>query len=119
AKLDDILNWIPARLCPFFLTPAAALCGLSPKGLLQAFWRDRLKHQSPNAAHGEAAFAGALGVKLGGINRYDGKIYKQAYLNSAGRPCEEKDILKAISLLWTSAVGVFLVLLMVGQIWRV
>jgi adenosylcobinamide-phosphate synthase len=118
ARLDDFLNWIPARLCILFLMPAAFFCGLFPKGLLQVFWRDRLKHKSPNAAHGEAAFAGALGVRLGGINRYDGKIYKQAFLNPAGRPCEEKDILKATSLLWVSAVGVFLVLLALGQVWQ-
>ncbi len=115
ARLDDILNWIPARLCPLFLVPASVFCGLSPNRLLRAFWQDRLKHKSPNAAHGEAAFAGALGVRLGGNNRYDGKIYKQVFLNQTGRPCEENDILRAVSLLWVSAMLVLLVLL--GWVW--
>ncbi len=118
ARLDDVLNWIPARLCVLFLMPAAAFCGLSPKGLLQVFWQDRLKHKSPNAAHGEAAFAGALGVRLGGANRYEGKVYQQAFLNASGRPCEERDILKAVSLLWFGAVMVFLFLLGFGQVWQ-
>ncbi|HXL73651.1 MAG TPA: adenosylcobinamide-phosphate synthase CbiB, partial [bacterium] len=117
ARLDDVLNWIPARLCPFFLTPAAIICGLSSRGLLRAFAKDRLKHKSPNAAHGEAAFAGALGVKLGGANRYEGKVYPQAFLNASGRLCEERDILKAVSLLWFGAVVVFLFLLGLGHVW--
>jgi adenosylcobinamide-phosphate synthase len=115
ARLDDVLNWIPARLCPLFLMPASIFCGLSPKGLFRTFWQDRLKHKSPNAAHGEAAFAGALGVKLGGANRYEGKVYPQAFLNASGRPCGERDILKAVSLLWFGAVMVFLFLLSLGQ----
>jgi adenosylcobinamide-phosphate synthase len=117
ARLDDVLNWIPARLCSLFLMPASVFCGLSPKGLFRTFWQDRLKHKSPNAAHGEAAFAGALGVKLGGANRYGGKVYSQAFLNASGRPCGERDILKAVSLLWFGAVVVFLFLLGVGKVW--
>jgi len=117
ARLDDVLNWIPARLCPLFLTPAAILCNLSSLGLLKAFGKDRLKHKSPNAAHGEAAFAGALGVKLGGANRYEGKLYQQAFLNASGRLCAERDIQKAVSLLWFGAVIVFLFLLGFGQVW--
>jgi adenosylcobinamide-phosphate synthase len=104
AKLDDLLNWIPARLCVLFLIPAALLSRLSVSGLSKAFWEDRLKHASPNAAHGEAAFAGALGVRLGGVNQYEGKVYRQAFLNASGRPCEVKDIPLAQSLLWVSAI---------------
>jgi len=104
ARLDDALNWVPARLSILFLIPAALLSRLSVPGLWKAFWQDRLKHASPNAAHGESAFAGALGVKLGGMNHYEGKPYRQAFLNSSGRVCEAGDILRGISLLWMAAV---------------
>jgi adenosylcobinamide-phosphate synthase len=118
AKLDDLLNFVPARLCPFFLAPAAVFCGQSPLGLLRIFIQDRLKHKSPNAAHGEAAFAGALGVRLGGTNSYEGKNYRQAFLNLSGRLCEAKDILRAVSLLWVASVLVFLALLALSQAWQ-
>ncbi|HTA75816.1 MAG TPA: adenosylcobinamide-phosphate synthase CbiB [bacterium] len=116
ARLDDALNWIPARLCVLFLVPAALVCGQSPRGLLRAFKKDRLKHASPNAAHGEAAFAGALGVRLGGVNYYGGKTYRQAFLNPTGRACEARDILRGVSLLWVSALGVLLMLLLLGGV---
>jgi adenosylcobinamide-phosphate synthase len=113
ARLDDALNWIPARLSILILVPAGLLSRLSVSGLWRAFWADRLKHASPNAAHGEAAFAGALGVKLGGINYYGGKVYRQTLLNPSGRVCEAKDILRGISFLWMAAMvsGVILLVL--------
>ncbi len=116
ARLDDALNWIPARLSILVLIPAALLNRLSVSGLWKAFWADRLKHASPNAAHGEAAFAGALGVKLGGMNRYGGNAYRQAFLNASGRPCEPEDILRGVSFLWMVAIisgGILLLLALV------
>jgi adenosylcobinamide-phosphate synthase len=114
ARLDDVLNWIPARLCVVFLVPASFICRQSPRSLIAAFWKDRLKHKSPNAAHGEAVFAGSLQVRLGGKNRYEGKVYPQAFLNHEGRSCEAKDIPRATSLLWTGAGIVAITLLMLG-----
>jgi adenosylcobinamide-phosphate synthase len=116
AKLDDVMNFIPARLSPLVLVPAAWLSGLSAEGMLQSFFRDRLKHASPNAAHGEAAFAGALGVRLGGVNFYGGKAYRQALLNASGKVCGGSDISKAVRLLWAGALVVLLGLILVG--WR-
>lgn len=113
ARLDDILNWVPARLSIVFLVSAALLSRLSVPGLWKAFWQDRLKHASPNAAHGEAAFAGALGVKLGGMNYYGGKAYRQAFLNPSGRVCAAGDIFRGVSFLWMTALvaGVALLVL--------
>jgi adenosylcobinamide-phosphate synthase len=111
ARLDDAMNFLPARLCALFLAPAALICRLDAWGLLKVFWKDRLKHASPNAAHGEAAFAGALGVKLGGVNRYGGKAYPQAFLNVEGRSCQPADILRSISLLRTAGLFIGTVLL--------
>uniref|UniRef100_UPI0004A3F0BA CobD/CbiB family cobalamin biosynthesis protein n=1 Tax=Thermoanaerobacter sp. A7A TaxID=1350366 RepID=UPI0004A3F0BA len=73
AKLDDILNFIPARITGFLIVIAAFLLGYDYKNSWRIFLRDRLKHQSPNSAHGEAAVAGALNIQLGGLNYYFGK----------------------------------------------
>jgi adenosylcobinamide-phosphate synthase len=116
AKLDDLLNFIPARLSLFVLMPAVFLSGLSVPGLIRSFWNDRLNHASPNAAHGEAAFAGALGVKLGGVNFYDGKVYRQPVLNASGKACALGDISRAVGLLWAGAFVVLMILILVG--WR-
>jgi adenosylcobinamide-phosphate synthase len=116
ARLDDALNWIPARLSILFLVPAAILARLSVSGLWRTFWADRLKHASPNAAHGEAAFAGALGVKLGGMNYYEGKAYRQAFLNPKGRVCEVGDILRGVSFLWMTAGIVWSTLLILAWV---
>jgi adenosylcobinamide-phosphate synthase len=75
AKLDDLLNWVPARLTAVLITAA---CFLTPGASPSAAWaiarRDASKHDSPNAGWPEAAFAGALGFKLGGPRAYDGQI---------------------------------------------
>jgi adenosylcobinamide-phosphate synthase len=116
ARLDDAMNFIPARLSPLVLVPAALICGLSVSGMLRSFLQDRLRHLSPNAAHGEAAFAGALGVRLGGVNFYGGKAYRQELLNAAGKVCRVGDISKAVRLLWMGAFVLWLCLIFAG--WR-
>jgi adenosylcobinamide-phosphate synthase len=70
ARLDDTLNFIPARLSVPVLTLAAGLCGLDARGCLRTALRDRSKHASPNAGHAESCATGALGVRLGGPTRY-------------------------------------------------
>jgi adenosylcobinamide-phosphate synthase len=117
ARLDDAMNFIPARLSVLILAPAATLAGLSTKGLITAFTRDRSKHASPNAAHGEAAFAGALGVRLGGLNYYGGKSYRQQCLNEKGRPCVVADISRALRLLWSAAGLLGFLLFLAGVLW--
>jgi len=114
ARLDDAMNFIPARLGLFILAPAALVCGLSPGGLIRSFFKDRLKHASPNAAHGEAAFAGALGVRLGGVNFYAGKAYRQQELNVRGRVCGPADISRAARLLWAAGGVTLAILLLAG-----
>ncbi len=73
ARLDDIINFLPARISGLFLILAAALCGNDWRSAIKVFKNDRLAHASPNAAHTEAAVAGALGVELGGTLSYFGK----------------------------------------------
>jgi adenosylcobinamide-phosphate synthase len=73
ARMDDLLNYIPARLTALLMILAAPLAGLSPRGALTITLRDRMKHPSPNSGYPEAAAAGALGVQLGGNSFYGGR----------------------------------------------
>jgi adenosylcobinamide-phosphate synthase len=70
ARLDDIANWIPARLTALLVTACAPVVGGSPRSALRAWRRDAAGHPSPNAGVVEAAFAGALGCRLGGATQY-------------------------------------------------
>jgi len=76
ARLDDVLNFIPARLTLAAIYIAALWCGLYADNAARCAWNDRKKHPSLNSAWGMAAFAGALGVQLGGPTCYKG-IWKQ------------------------------------------
>jgi adenosylcobinamide-phosphate synthase len=73
ARLDDAVNFIPARLTAFFMIIAALAARLNPARALHTVWRDHAKHLSPNAGYPEAALAGAFGVQLGGPSIYFGK----------------------------------------------
>ncbi len=81
ARLDDALNYIPARLAGAFIVAAAMFV---PKGLssqaLSVMLRDGGKHRSPNAGRPEAAMAGALSIALSGPRRYDGKVVDEPWL---------------------------------------
>ncbi len=73
ARLDDVANFVPARLTALLMPVAALLAGLSPLQCVRVFLRDRRRHPSPNGGQVEAAVAGALRVQLGGLNYYFGE----------------------------------------------
>ncbi|HAJ78233.1 MAG TPA: cobalamin biosynthesis protein CobD, partial [Fibrobacteres bacterium] len=101
ARLDDALNFIPARLTGFFLVPVSAMIlGFDGRRSFQIIIRDRLKHESPNSAHGEAAVAGALGIQLGGSARYGGIESCKPFLGDSTRSIEPADIQKATYILY-------------------
>lgn len=101
AKLDDIWNFIPARLSAVFMIAAAFLGeGYSGKKALYIYKRDRKKHKSPNAAQTESVCAGALGLRLLGDASYFGKIVKKPFIGDAEREIEITDIKKAIRLMY-------------------
>ena len=77
AKLDDVFNYIPARLTGYFTVVIAFVLGLDYKNSFKIYNRDKNNHSSPNSAHPEAAVAGALGVRLGGVNYYFGKLVEK------------------------------------------
>ena len=109
AKLDDVFNWIPARLTGLLFVLCARMAGLSRKGAWKIYRRDRHNHSSPNAAHPESACAGALGVQLAGNAYYFGKLYEKPTIGDALRPIEPQDIPRANRLMQVSAaVGVLI-----------
>jgi adenosylcobinamide-phosphate synthase len=92
ARLDDGVNFVPARLTAMGIVTAAKLQGL------RIWLRDGNNHASPNAGQSEAAMAGALGVRLGGASTYDGVLHDTPLLNSEGRPPSVNDARAALAL---------------------
>ena len=113
AKLDDVLNFIPARISGCLLTLAAYLLpGADGKNAWRIFLRDRRKHDSPNSAHGEAACAGALHLRLAGDAWYFGVLHKKQFIGDNDREIVPEDIWKA-SLLMFLAEGILMAVLLV------
>ena len=101
AKLDDAVNWLPARLSGMLLTAAAWLLpGMDGKNAWRIFKRDRFNHASPNSAQGEAACAGALHLRLAGDAWYFGTLYKKPYIGDDDRPIRPDDIKGVCSLMF-------------------
>ena len=103
ARLDDVLNWIPARLSGLLMCLSAALLpGCSGRRALRVFFRDRRKHSSPNSAHTEASCAGALGVQLAGDAWYFGKKVSKPTIGDGLRPVERADVARACRLMYAT-----------------
>ncbi|MDO5734739.1 MAG: adenosylcobinamide-phosphate synthase CbiB [Eubacteriales bacterium] len=83
AKLDDLLNFIPARIAAFCLLLASLFSAENSARALRIYWRDRKQHSSPNSGQTEAVAAGALGLSLGGPNYYQGKLVEKPRLGDA------------------------------------
>lgn len=104
ARLDDLVNWIPARLTGFFFVIAAwILPGFDGTHAWKIWRRDRRNHKSPNSAHGEAACAGALGVQLAGDAYYFGVLQKKPVIGDDTRPIEPEDIARANRLMYLAS----------------
>lgn len=117
ARLDDVLNWIPARLSGLLMCLAAALLpGCSGQRALRVFVRDRKKHSSPNSAHTEAACAGALGVRLAGDAWYFGKKVSKPTIGDDLRPVERADVARACRLMYATELLTLAVLLGGGSL---
>lgn len=108
AKMDDIFNYIPARVTGLLMTAAAFLTGLDGKNAWRIYRRDRRKHASPNAAQTESVCAGALGVQLAGDAVYFGKVYKKEFIGDALRRIEPEDILRTRRLMYAAEFLTFL-----------
>jgi adenosylcobinamide-phosphate synthase len=114
ARLDDVANFIPARLGLILFGLGTWIVGGKPGRCWRVGWRDGGKHPSPNAGIAEAAMAGALGVRLGGMNSYDGVPHTRPYLGDPLQPLESSCIPDAVRVMYaTSAAG-----LAVALAWR-
>jgi adenosylcobinamide-phosphate synthase len=97
ARLDDAANLLPARLTARLAALLAPAVGGSPRAAVRTLRRDGAAHPSPNAGRCEAAFAGALGIMLGGTNVYAGRIERRGTLGDGGAP-GPADIRRAVHL---------------------
>ncbi len=115
AKLDDIANFIPARISALLLIAASAVCGKSydAAGALRIWKRDRTNHKSPNAAQTESAAAGSLGLQLAGDAQYFGKVVRKPFIGDKTREIEAFDIVR-VNRLMTAASFIGFALCMLG-----
>lgn len=111
AGLDDLVNYIPARLAGLGLVASAWLCGLDWRGAWRIYRRDRHNHASPNSGHPEAAAAGALGLQLGGVSRYFGQPVAKPTLGDALAEPQPEHIMAVNRLVLTLTVVVAVMLL--------
>lgn len=100
ARLDDVLNFIPARICALLFIVAAWLFKEDYKKAWQMLRRDASKHPSPNGGYAEATVAGALGIRLGGFNSYFGQETFRAYMGDPDHELEPQHIRRAIRLMY-------------------
>lgn len=100
AKLDDVFNYLPARLCALAMLAAGGLLGLNVKNGWKIFKRDRYNHASPNSAQTESVCAGLLGLRLAGDARYHGVLHKKPYIGDALREITPEDIPLSCKLMY-------------------
>ncbi len=105
AKLDDIVNFLPARISAILMILASLLGGknYSFKNAIKIFKRDRYNHASPNSAQTESVCAGALGVRLAGDAYYFGKLVSKPYIGDDNRSIERDDIKRICHLMYIAA----------------
>ena len=113
AKLDDVANFLPARLSALFMILSAFLLKLDGENAWRIFKRDRFCHASPNSAQTEAVCAGALGLQLAGDASYFGKLVHKPTIGDALRDIEPEDIRRANWLLYATAILTLLFCLLV------
>ena len=104
AKMDDVFNYIPARLSALLMLAAGTLLGLDGKNGWKIFKRDRYNHASPNSAQTESVCAGLLGLRLAGDAWYHGVLHKKKFIGDAHREIEDTDIPRACRLMYGTAV---------------
>lgn len=113
AKLDDIVNWIPARLSVIFIWIASSLMKLNTKSSIEMVRRDHDKHSSPNSAWPESAFAGALGIQLGGEASYFGIVENKPTIGDSVRNIDYTLIRESVQLMYYSSFGGLIILSLV------
>ncbi|HBC94177.1 MAG TPA: cobalamin biosynthesis protein CobD [Pelotomaculum sp.] len=103
ARLDDIANYVPARITGFLIPAASWLLGMNTKGAISSMRRDSSSHPSPNSGIPEAAVAGSLEIRLGGLNYYQGSPSFRAYLGEDLTPLKPFHILQTVKIMYVTA----------------
>ncbi|HZS43724.1 MAG TPA: adenosylcobinamide-phosphate synthase CbiB [Blastocatellia bacterium] len=111
ARMDDVANFIPARMTAALIVIVSLICGFDHRGSIQVWMRDAAKHASPNAGRPEAAMAGALKVRLGGLNYYDGAPHQGAYFGTAEKALDNKALQSSIYMIIVTSVLMFVLVL--------
>lgn len=114
ARVDDLFNYIPARLTGLMIVLAAFLLGRDGYGAGRMILRDAAKHPSPNSGIPEAGVAGALGIRLGGLNYYGGLASFRATMGDAARPLSAVHIGQTIAIMY-AVTGICLVAILLMQ----
>ena len=104
ARLDDVANFIPARITAILFLISALLLNLDFMNALKILKRDANKHPSPNGGYAEATVAGALNVRLGGFNSYFGVQHFRAYMGDPNESLQAAHILAAIRMMYTATI---------------
>lgn len=103
AKMDDVFNFLPARLSGLLMLAAGTILGMDGKNGWKIFCRDRYNHASPNSAQTEAVCAGLLDLRLAGDAWYHGVLHKKKFIGDPIREIEDADIPRACHLLYATA----------------
>ena len=103
AKMDDVFNYIPARISAFLMLAAGGFLGMDVKNGWKIFKRDRYNHSSPNSAQTESVCAGLLGLRLAGDAWYHGVLHKKKFIGDPIRQIVPEDIPLACRMLYGTA----------------
>jgi len=117
AKLDDVANYIPARITALYLLLASSLLQMNSGNGYRVMKRDANKHKSPNAGYPESVTAGCLEIELGGDGLYFGKRIEKASLGDPIRPVKAEDIVASCKMLYVSSIFFALSVVMVRLLW--
>jgi len=104
AKMDDLFNFLPARLSALLMLPVGAVLGLDVKNGWKIFRRDRYNHASPNSAQTESVCAGLLGLRLAGDASYHGVLHKKKFIGDPLREISPEDIPISCRLMYGTAI---------------
>ncbi len=105
ARLDDVLNYIPARITFLLFVAVSAVLGFDAKNAWKIGLRDAPRHPSPNGGYAEGPTAGALHVQLGGWNYYEGKPEFREYMGDPDRPLNGHDILNSLKIMYGATIA--------------
>lgn len=119
AKLDDIVNYIPARLSAWCMILSSMLTRMDWKNAVHIYRRDRYNHKSPNAAQTESVMAGALDIQLAGNAWYFGKLYEKPTIGDPIRAILIQDIRKAHTLMYATVISALVIfsVIKIGILW--